>query len=506
MEQAANGKLLAKNTMAMYVRTAIVMIVSLYVTRALLTALGESDFGIYNIVGSVVIFFSFLNSSITQAIQRFLTFELGRGDKDSTKNVFQSSLFIQLLVVVILVLLCETLGLWFLKNGLNIPEERMDVAFWVFQFSTISFSIGILRSPFEAMVIAYEKLSFFAYASIFDSLIRLGIVFVLMNSHMDRLFEYGILVAIEAVLMLALYAVFCKKKFEICSFRPRYDKQCFTQMSSYFGWNLMGNATNVATQQGFSFMLNIFYGVVVNAAMGVANQVLAAVSSFVSGFQTAFRPQIVKAYSQEDIPSLNRLVSSTSRISFLLVFFPALLIIVNAPLILQLWLKDVPEYTTVFCRLILVCCVLDGISGPFYCAVMASRIIRNYQIVISSVFLADLLFSYLLFKLGVGVQHILYCRILTRGVINFFVGLAFIKRMTGFCIRSFMRTVLVPIFLFAIACSLVSVLLMESLKSWALLGISSAIILLVMMPLAFFVLLAPNERKSIVSIITNRLN
>ena len=450
MNGTNRSKQIAKNTIALYIRTAITMMISLYITRVVLDTLGKEDYGIYNVVGSIVVTFSFFNTSLQAAIQRFLTFSLGEGNLNKLNNYFSMSIMIVLTFVVIIIFLADTIGLYFLRQELNIPDSRLDSACWAFQFTILTFAVGMMRIPLEALVIAHERMSFFAYLGMLEQGLRLIFVFILCFSCIDKLVLYSFLLSITAIITLVAYYVYCKQKFSYCSFAFFGDRKIFKDIFSFSGWTLWGASASLGTQQALVFLLNIFYGVVANAALGIAQHVVNAVNSFVGGFQTAFRPQIVKSYAQNDQSNLHSIIHSTSKISFLLIFIPGIIIIVNAPYLLQIWLKDVPVYTVSFCRLFLVCCIIDGLTGPYNAAIMASGEIRNYQIVISMVFCIDIICICVMFVLGVGAEYILYSRIATRGLLNMFVGLYFLKVKIMFDVYCYFKMVLMPVAFFLV--------------------------------------------------------
>lgn len=496
-----NNKRLIKNTFALYCRTAIVMVVSLVVTRYLLKVLGEEDYGLYNVVASVVVLFTFLNASMTQAIQRFITYELGKGNEEGVRKVFSMSFITQFLMIIALVLLCEGIGVWFINFKLKIDPERLVAANWAFQLSILTFCVNFLRVPYESTVIAYEKMSFFAYASIVDAVLKLLLVFILEISPVDKLVSYAFLLAGETILMYLVYRFYCRRKFEASRFHFVWDKQVFVNLLSFSGWSVCGSATNIATQKGFIFLLNYYVSLVANAAMGIATQVSTAVNSFVTGFQTSFRPQIVKAYAQDDNSYLVSLITKTSKLSFILVFIPAILIIVNAPLILQVWLTDVPDYTVSFCRLLLVCCVIDGLTGPYNCAIMATGNIRNYQIAISISFALDLVLSWLFLMKGMSAHYILYFRILTRGVLNMFIGLYYLQKQLGFSVSTYAKNVLMPIFYFLVLFLPIVILIQDRMTGWPLFFVSTGYTLIIGMLLSLLVVFTKNEREYVKSFV-----
>lgn len=496
-----NNKRLVKNTFALYCRTAVVMIVSLIVTRYLLRILGEEDYGLYNVVASVVVMFTFLNASMTQAIQRFITYALGKEDEDNVNKVFSMSFITQCLMIVALVILCEVIGVWFINFKLKIDLERLEAANWAFQLSIITFCVNFLRAPYESTVIAYERMSFFAYASIVDAILKLLLVFLLIISPVDKLVAYALLLTGETVLMYLVYRFYCRRNFKASRFNFIWDKKIFTDLLFFSGWSVCGSATNIATQKGFVFLLNYYVGLVANAAMGIATQVSTAVNAFVTGFQTSFRPQIVKAYAQGDQGYLVSLISKTSKLSFILVFLPAILIIVNAPLILQLWLSDVPEYTVSFCRLILVCCVIDGVTGPYNCAILATGEIKNYQIAISISFALDLILCWFFLSYGMSAHYILYFRILTRGIINMFVGLYYLQKQLHFDVFLYFKLVLRPIIYYLILFLPLLFLLFSKTTGWPLFIISICYCIIVGGTLSWFIILRKSERQYFLSLV-----
>lgn len=505
MSYSEENKRLAKNTLFLYFRTAVVMLISLYTSRVVLDLLGVEDYGIYNVVGSIVVLFSFLNSAMTQASQRFITFELGKKERSQLQKVFNMCLNTQAIIAISIIILAETIGLWFLNNRLNIPSERLTAANWVYQFSILTFSINVLRVPYEGTVIAYERMSFFAYASILDAILKLLGVYLLKVIFLDKLVAYSAIMFFITITMFFVYKIYCNTKFKSSRYSFIWDKTLLRKLLTYSTWSMFGSFSNVATQNGFIFLINIFYGVAVNAAMGVANQVSHAMSSIVSGFQTSARPQIVKAYSQREYNRFFDLITKTSKLSFSLTFLPALIIIVNMSLILSIWLKEVPEHAVSFAQLLVVCVVFDATSGPYNIAIMSSERIRSYQLTISSVFLLDLLLSYLLIKIGINPSYILLSRISTRGVINLFVGLYYLNFLYRFNVVKYLRTVFLPICIVVAIIIPITLYLCRYFLRWELLIYSITLLLITGSLLIYFVIFDNNERKYILNIIKKRI-
>ncbi len=500
---ASENKRIAKNTLALYARTIIVMLVSLYVSRALLEKLGVNDFGVYSVVGSIVILFSFLDNALTQSSQRFLTVSLGEGDLDKMKRVFNTAISIQIIMVVIAIVLLETVGVWFLNNRLSFPEGRVEAANYAFQFSILTFCLNFLRAPYTASVVAYERLDFFAYASIVDAMLKLGIVFAIGATEEDRLITYAGLLSLESFTMLMVYKIFCNHSFTTCRYSWLLDRTIFTKMFTFSGWTLFGGFSNVATQNGFLFMLNMFCGVVANAAMGIANQVLTAIETFIGSFQTSFQPQIVKSYAQGEIDRVNSLLNSTSKFSFALMFLPACLLIINIELALKIWLNNnVPDDAGHFCQMLIACCVIDAITGPFNCAIMATGKISKYQLSIGGSFLLDLAISYVLFKIGIKPYYwILLSRFMTRGVLNGFIGLRFLKNLIQFDVKGYLRRTMLPIFsLIAIMLPLVYAVYINF-EGVKLLLISVPAVAAAYLVTCYYVLFTVSEREYILSFV-----
>ncbi len=332
---SSKTKQIAKNTSLLYFRMLITMIVTLYTSRIVLNTLGIEDFGIYNIIGGVIILFTFLNVAMSNTTQRFLSFELGRNDMEQLKKTFSMSMTAHISIALIVFLLSETVGLWFINTQLNIPAERMNAANWVYQFSILTFVFQIIRVPYNASIIAYERMSFYAYISIIEVILKLAVVFLLQKGGFDKLIFYSILLFIVSIIILYAYKVYCNKKFKISRYYFFWDGSLYKNIMSFSGWSLMGSVASISANQGINILLNIFFGVAVNAAMGIANQVNGALNSFVVNFQTAFKPQIVKSYAEGDKKYLTQLILQTSKFSFFLFFIVSIPILLNTEFALK---------------------------------------------------------------------------------------------------------------------------------------------------------------------------
>lgn len=444
MSNNENTKRIAKNTVFLYIRMFFLLLIGLYTVRVVLTVLGVEDYGIYNLVGSVVVLFSFINASSSASTQRYLNFALGENDTQKAQNVFNSSIVIHLIVALIILILSETVGLLILNYYLVIPTERMVAANWVYQFSVLTTVINILKIPYNATVIAYEKMSFFAFFSIIEGLSKLLIVFLLKAFSFDKLILYSIFVAVIALILFLAFFIYVTKNYEISKFKRNKDKELYKELISFSGWNLISSVGDVIATQGLNFIVNRFYGVIVNAAMGIANQVNNAVYGLISNFQVAFEPQIVKSYAANDRNYLLDLIFKTSKFSYFLLYIFVLPLVVNANFVLELWLKEVPEYSIIFLRLILVYSLFNSAIGPLWMVAYAIGNIRNYQIVAFFVTLSQLPLLWGGLKIGLPAYTVIIIRILTMIVFSLW-RLGYLNRRMGFPVIKYFKKVVFPI-------------------------------------------------------------
>lgn len=441
---AVNKTKIAKNTMLLYIRMILVMAVTLFTTRIVLKNLGVEDYGIYNVVAGFVSMFAFLNSSMASATQRFLSFELGINDEKRVNLVFCQSVLIHLLIAVIILVLAETVGLWFVYNKLTIPEERFGAAMWVYQIAILSFMFQIVNVPYHASIIAHEKMSVYAWVSILDVALKLGIAYLISISPIDKLISYALLILMTTIVMFMFYRIYSKHHFKECYFHYSFDKAKFTEMFSFAGWNIIGNMAFTLRNQGSNILLNMFFGPVVNAARGVAHQVDGAVEHFVTNFQTASNPQIVKSYALEEYKETMRLVSQCSKYSFFLMIILGLPIIFQVEYILSIWLVDVPQYTAVFVQLILLNGIIDSLSKSIKTYIKATGKVKWYMIIQGGFYLLALPVIYVFLKLGYGpISSIVVLVVFT--FLGTFLRLYLVDRVAKeFSIRYFVEKVLLP--------------------------------------------------------------
>ena len=410
-----DNKRIAKNTLYMYLRMLVTMVVSLFTTKINYQTLGIDNFGIYNIVGSVIVFFSFINSGLTTATRRYITAELAQGNEESQRNVFSLAIWAHILIALIIIVLGETIGLWAVNNLLNIPDGRMMAANVVYQLSIFTAVLNILQAPYTAAITANERMNIYAYISIFDILAKLGVAYGVMMIAGDKLIIYGVLLTISSALVILINRFYCYRVFPMCHYKKPHNRHLLKEMFGYMGWSLTGQGAIVLSNQGVSVLVNMFFNVAANAAMGISNQITGIVTQFVSNFQVAFHPQITKLYVSKYYSDLVGLANRCSRVSSYLVLVFIIPICFQVKSFLSLWLGDYPEYAVEFCVITLVAIFIDSLSAPLWMILSADKNVKKYQIVISSIYVMIIVGSWIVLKLGfppysvIIVRVIVYC-------------------------------------------------------------------------------------------------
>lgn len=404
-DNSANSKRIAKNTMLLYLRMMLTMAISLYTSRVVLKELGVDDYGIYNVVGGFVAMFSVLSSSLSSAISRFITFELGKGDIGKLKKVFCTGVNIQLALSFIIIILAETIGVWFLNYKMVIPDGRIVAANWVLQFCTLSFCVNLISIPYNAAIIAHERMGAFAYVSILEVTLKLLVVYALSISPIDKLILYAFLLLCVSCIIRLIYGSYCKRHFEECSFQVVWDKPILKEMAGFAGWNFFGNTAYLLNTQGVNMLINVFFGVSVNAARGIATQVDASVRHFITSFMTAVNPQITKSYASGDLEYMRKLICRSSKLSGYLLLYFAVPIILEAHDLLSLWLGVVPEFATIFLQLTIANAFFDTIfASSLITAIMATGKIKRYQLVITLCGFSVFPLTWIMYALGLPPQ------------------------------------------------------------------------------------------------------
>jgi len=437
----ANNKRIAKNTLVLYVRMLFLMAIGFYTSRVILEALGVEDFGIYNVVGGFVALFAILSRSLSGAASRFLNFEMGRGNTEKLSKVFSTTVSIQIFLALIIAIIAEIFGMWFVNNKMVIPPDRLYATNWVFQFSVLTFCANLLMVPYHAAIIAHERMNVFAYISIFEGIAKLLICFFLYVSPTDKLILYCILMfLIQVVVCLANY-IYCIRKFKECKYHFVKDKSLILQIFSYATWNTIGTSSAILRNQGGNVLINLFAGPTVNAARAVANQVLHAVHGFVENFLVALKPQITKSYASGDRDYMMMLIYQGSRLSFYMLLLLCLPILINTEYLLHLWLKTVPDHSVLFVQLTLVFSMIESISNPLITAQLATGKIRDYQLVVGGLQMMNFPVSYVCLKLGAIPETILIVAIVI-GVLCLFFRLWMLRKMISINIGDFANKVL----------------------------------------------------------------
>lgn len=443
---SSDNKRIAKNTLLLYIRTILIMLVSLYTSRVVLNTLGVEDYGIYQAVGGVVAMFSVISGALSNSISRFITFGLGRGDLGNLHRVFCTSVNIQLLISIIVILLCEFAGVWFLNCKMNIPAERLSAANWVLQSSLITFIIGLLSTPYNASIIAHEHMNAFAYISILEAILKLLVIYALCVSPYDKLISYSILLVIVSVIIRLIYSLYCKRNFPECKYKLIYDKQIFHEMAGFAGWNFFTNAAYIFNTQGISILINMYFGVALNAARGIATQVDASVRQFVDNFSMAVNPQITKSYASGDIERMNYLICKGARFSFFLLFLFCLPVLIETNYILTIWLETVPEYTVSFVRLAFVGSLITCLGTTGYTACMATGKIRKYVLWITIAGSLVFFITWLSYYLGASVTATYWIYIVVYIIVQV-IRLFLMRSMLRFDILLWVKDVLVRVLL-----------------------------------------------------------
>lgn len=441
-ESSNNNSRIAKNTLFLYIRSILIMTISVFTSRVVLQALGVEDYGLYNVVGGFVGMFSIISSSLVSASQRFISFEMGKTNPEQNK-VFCSIVSIHIFLVFVLIVLFETFGLWFLNTKLNITSERIVAANWVYQCSIITFCVNLLSVPYNATIIAHEKMNAFAYISIFEVIAKLGIAYLICFSHSDKLIFYAILMPLIAVIIRLIYSIYCRRNFEECRFRIMINKSFVNSLLSFIGWNFIGSTAGVLVTQGVNVLINLFFGVALNAARGIAEQANNAINQFVTNFMTAMNPQITKSYASSNYEYMNSLMEKGAKYAAILLWFLSLPVFAEAEFILNLWLVEVPPYAPLFLRLAIIFSVFQSLSNTLYIGMLATGHIKKYQIIMGIIYISSFVLCYFLFTIGFGPEWG-YISTIIALLIGAIARLLLLKEIiNGFSIKSFIKNTII---------------------------------------------------------------
>lgn len=425
----------------------LIMGVQLFTVRLVLETLGSEDYGINNVVGGIVSMFSFLSGTMAVSSQRFFSYEIGVGNKLKLHRLFSMTIVIYFFIAIVVLLFAETFGLWFLNNKMILPKGRLFAANWVYQFSLLGFFLSMFQAPYDSIIIAREKMSVYAFVSILQAFLNLFIVYLLVISPYDKLISYSLMGCVVTIFITSLYKVYCIRNFEESHFSWYWNKSMFIELASYSGWNMFGSLAAISMNQGINILLNLFFGPVINAARGIAYQINTTINGFVQNFMMATRPQIVKYYAQGDIEAMLKLVFQSSKFSFYLLFIITLPMLFLMPELLKIWLKQVPEYTVLFSRIILITSLIDCISYSVMAAFQATGKIKLYQMLIGSMIIMNIPISYFFLENGYQPQTALYV-VLCNVILCLGIRIILLKKLIPeLSIILFVEKVLFPILL-----------------------------------------------------------
>lgn len=439
----ASNQRIAKNTLLLYVRTFVVMIISLYTSRVILQVLGVEDYGVYQVVGGMVAMLAVISQTLSSAISRYITYEIGSGNKERLFQIFSTSKVVQLVISGIIIVIGEAVGLWFLHTYMQVPEGRVEAANWVLQFSLLSFCVSLLNIPYNACIIAHEHMKAFAYVSIFESLCKLGICFLLIISPIDKLVSYAFLLLVVSLLIRIIYIIYCRHHF-VESLSPyRIHNSIFKEMFGFAGWGFFTNANYLLNNQGVNMLFNVFFGVTFNAARGLANQVEGAVIQFVNSFTTAINPQITKSYAVGDRDVLYQLVNRGAKFSFFLMYMMALPLIFEASTVLNIWLTVIPDKTVLFVQLSLILGMFDCFGNTAVTACMATGKIRTYSLVIGILGLLEFPLVWIAFAAGAEIEFAYYLYIFVKTLV-ILVRMFIMRNMVGMPVKQYIVRAILP--------------------------------------------------------------
>lgn len=457
MAQSENNKRIVKNTAFLYIRMLILLFISFFTSRVILQSLGVIDYGIYNVVGGVVAMFSFFNAALSGATGRFLSYELGIGNKEKLKNTFQSAVAIHVFVGILITILIESIGFWYVKNKLNVPIDRLNAAIIVFHISAITCFLNIIQVPFNASITSHEKMSAFAYISILDAIMKLGIAYLIFMFVGDKLIMYAVLLMCSTIIINLIYIIYCKKNFEECSISLQFNKSIVFPMLKFSAWDLYGNLSVMVRSQGLNILQNYFFGPVVNASTAVANTVLNAIMGFTDNFLTAVRPQIIKQYATKQYEAFQKLVFNSSRYSYFLLLITTVPLLIEAEYVMGLWLKEVPQYAVIFCQLSIINNWISILFRSVVISINATGQVKQISIINGTIYILVLPVSYIMLKLGYGpvipfvlnilflfIGHTIFTMLIVKRIMPFFKIKLFFLNVMFKCLMVTVVSIILP--------------------------------------------------------------
>ena len=505
-DSQSNNKRIAKNTLFLYLRTMLTMVVALYTSRIVLNALGVEDFGIWGVIGGLVSMFGFINSSLSSSIFRYLTFAIGTGNKDAINKSYNASIIIHVALALIIFLLCESIGQWFLAEKLVVPEAKREAAYIVFHIVILTSCISLLNVPFNSVIISYERMNVYAYMSIVDVVIKLIIAYVVYAVPSNKLIWYAFMMLITGIMMLIFYYTYVRVNFRHLHFQRVRDKQLFRSLLGFSGWSLFGNIAYVGYTQGLNLLLNMFFGPVVNAARAISLQIEQSVRTFVTNFQTAINPQIIKNYAAKDYPRMHSLIFRSSKFSVFLLAIFALPIMLETDAILVLWLKLVPEHTVAFCRIMFLIIALECMTNAIGTGVVATGNIKKYHVVVGTILLTIVPVSYVVLHVGCPAEGVFFVYLAIE-LVAVIARLLIARQQIQFPVRQYFTDVVLPIGMVVVVAAIIPTALHCSMQA----GIGRFLIVgattvLTNAASIYYLGLSPGERQMIVTAIQQKIH
>ena len=501
----SDNKRVAKNAVALYLRMFISMIVSFYTSRVVLEVLGVDDYGIYNVVGGVTASFVFLNASMAGASSRFITFEIGKGTPQSLKETFSTSILIHMGVSVVILVLSETIGLWFLNHKLDIPQESMTAANIVYQCCVLSLIVSITQVPYNACIIAHEKMNVYAYVEVANVFLKLLVVYLLYIGQYNKLILYGILMLAASIIIALTYRLYCIKNFQECRFRFIYKKNILLPMLTFSGWDFYGNMCVTARNQGTVMLLNIFFGVGVNAASGLASTIYTTVSGFAGNIMTAFRPQIIKNYSRGSLDEFEDSIQNASKFTCLSMIAMSIPVLIETEFILRVWLTETPQYTVSFIRICLIATLLLMFGNPLITGIQATGKMRNISTITGTLYLLNLALSYVGLKLGAHPQWVFISNCIANTIIVLSNLLILHRQCRDFKASSFIITCVKVIIVGVVSYAAVWILTKQIGNDWLKLASSGLLSLIIVGALTFIILMTSEQRNTAKALVQSKL-
>ena len=501
----SSNKTILKNTVFLYARMLILLILGLYTSRVTMQALGVENYGIINVVSGFVSMFALVSGALTGACQRFITFELGKKD-GNVRQVFSSTFYIHIALAVIVVILAETIGLYFVNCKLNLPAGKMIDVQWVFHCSVISFVLNLINIPYNALIIAHEKMKAFAYISLIEAFLKFLVVYAILKLPCNPLILYSVLGLVASTIVRVIYQYYCLNSFkQEAKIEKVKEKQYFKEIFGFAGWAFIGNSATLLNGQGINIILNIFVGVTINAARGIASMIEGTIMSFVYNFTTALNPQITKSYAQKNSARLSELLDLGTRLSFYLMIVMAIPVILVTSDLLKLWLTVYPEYAVVFIRITLLIAVVQAMSNPYVTAICATGNIRNYQLVVGLITIANVPVCYALLYIGLDPVWV-YVASLIMYVITFVIRILFIRSNVHIPVRILCLTILLRLVPISLLSFMAGYVLSKGINTstWGGLIVFVAVTCTISLILIYVIGLHKSERQFVLNFITSK--